>query len=363
MRLKFLVPIIALLVIGGWLLMRVEKRTALTVSAEQTTTGAGTRPSRPPRLVAREPTFTATTPHDSAPRVTSPSQQEPVSERMLGERVERSAECERVCRTGCYQAADGAFHCPRACKTDNECDPHFLCMSLGSGSRCLRSECSGSGGVECGPGRTCVYVGRMEGGIYRCREAGTRTAGQFCLDGPKSAFRCGPDQVCSNGTCLTAQCRTNSDCGKGSICGSLAGGGQERTCVPFCTSDSDCPAGRACAALPSGTRLCGITTNAPCLRDGCPGGQVCHMTSTHAADLRAVCAASCDRSTPSACPGDQVCVVGLTAAEPSRCARPCRPGPGACPAGEACVQDSSGTFYCRPFLSDLPEEAAEGRIQ
>jgi hypothetical protein len=279
-----------------------------------------------------------------------------VPDDMVGEEVADASQCERMCGGRCLTGANGTLHCPRVCLRDDDCDAESLCVSLGGNSRCLRSECSAVGAdAECGPGKTCLYSGRLEGGIFRCVATGSRKAGEFCALGSAAGEqqRCGSGQTCSNGVCMPASCQRKDDCPKGSICASMAGGPEQKQCVPFCASDEDCPPTQPCNHLPSGSGICAQSSKAECLRAGCPAGQTCMLDHPAAWDLQATCRPSC--SAPSAggsaaaggCPAGQHCADERSSPGRGGCVVDCKVGRGSCPPGQACVQDATGGFGCR----------------
>jgi hypothetical protein len=230
-------------------------------------------------------------------------------------------------------------------------------MSLGAFSRCLRSECSGIGSdSDCGAGKSCVYVGRLEGGIYRCRAVGIRTAGDFCTEGTSGGVenRCGAGQTCAGGLCMPGICTSNGDCPKGAICAAVAGGIDHKQCVPFCVSDDDCAGGISCIKLPSGGAMCAQYTKAECLRSGCPVGQICAVDQQVAWDLQASCQSSCTPGDPASCAAGHHCAVERSQGGQARCARTCQPGPDACPKNQTCGLDGSGGFSCRARAAPVP---------
>jgi hypothetical protein len=74
-------------------------------------------------------------------------------------------------------------------------------------------------------------------------------------------------QVCTNYVCVNTECRSNSDCSNGQICGGIDG----ETCVkPQCTSDNDCDTrgGQVCTK--------NVCVNTECRNNNdCSNGQVC----------------------------------------------------------------------------------------
>jgi hypothetical protein len=325
---------------------------------------AGDRPDEPLALRSPAP---APGPDALAAGVRSATG-ELVPENMVGEEVTDVSRCDQICGGRCLTAANGVLHCPRVCLRDEDCDAESLCVSLGRNSRCLRSECSAVGAdAECGPGKTCLYSGRLEGGIYRCVATGARKAGEFCAFGSASGEqqRCGSGQTCLNGLCMPASCQRKEDCPKGAICAPMAGGPEQKQCAPFCASDEDCPPKQICNHMPSGATVCGpLSSKAECLRAGCPTGQTCMLDQPAVWDLQATCRPSC--SAPSAaggagaagCPAGQHCALERSTPGTGGCVVDCKPGPGGCAQGQACVQDATGAFGCRLTGPSLAQRSA-----
>ncbi len=300
----------------------------------------------------------------------------------LGEHVPTADKCEAICGSRCITDGRGTLRCPKLCRDDQDCGGDApLCDLTRIGAaghrfwRCVPSECSGptpQGHSECGPNSTCSYVGRQEGGIYRCSEAGDRKAGEPCGDIDYAPVGlCAVGLKCANGLCLPTRCDSNSDCPKGTACGYMAGGATHKSCSTACANDADCPAEQRCVELPWGTRRCTKFDKPTCLQDGCSTpGAYCHVHFNSPWQLAARCERSCDPSAGSdVCGKDAFCgetdFMNALPGVKNRCYQRCGDGKPTCPDGFFCVKSAGEPFFCsfamgtaqdRYFSSAYPEK-------
>jgi hypothetical protein len=268
-------------------------------------------------------------------------------------------DCERTCGVSCVDGPDGRPQCPKVCTTDDQCDSGALCLPVRAGGavkRCTVSDCAGPGGADdCGPGLSCRYTGRLEGGVYRCLPVGPGQVGEGCF-GSSTAGLCAKGLRCVLGTCQPDSCGSDSDCQKGFRCRPVAGGDGHHKCFPGCSADEDCPSGELCVQA-GVTSLC-TKARDTCLKTGCPAGLVCHIESLSTVNLRTSCRRPCDPGQPgNACgpEAEQVCAGtdfwNQQRNVPGVCFQKCLPSDSnTCPKNYVCrmVQEGGGRCFLRP---------------
>lgn len=227
------------------------------------------------------------------------------------------ADCWSQCGSQCLPSDSEEITCPSTCNSDDECDADELCTatrSLTDGSRphrCLKDQCSGpSSHNECGNGQSCVYRGRMEGGIYLCQKAGLRKAGDPCAhDEYLPIGLCERGLHCSNDVCVLDICETDDDCGLGARCNTNAGGDGVRSCTPICEADIDCPQGTTCDDHTTSSLLvpprCTSPANMGCLSSPCDDGLECIVNKDQGSYAITSCMRPCAPDNP--CGGTEIC--------------------------------------------------------
>jgi hypothetical protein len=274
----------------------------------------------------------------------------PLAAAELGADVADSSECMRSCGSECYLDTAGQLHCPKDCKSDASCPVGALCTSVKGGRRCLFSNCYGvDDSRSCGANQSCLYQGRLEGGIFRCSRTGAGRSGDYCVAAPPSGVPivgqlCGAGLRCAAGTCLPGSCTTDGDCPRGNRCFAIAGGDQARSCVPACKNDSDCPQDQECYALPTGASICSMRNSKGCLKTGCSDGEACLLESSVSWDLRSRCAKLCN---PGECGSNEHCWSPPNAKSASGCLPKCSSRI-RCPDGLVCRTIENGENGCIP---------------
>lgn len=257
----------------------------------------------------------------------------------------QSQTCWSQCGSPCV--LDGnTLECAKECMSDNECESEELCIitkTATDGSRprrCQRDQCSGLGAdSECGPEKTCSYVGRMEGSIYRCLAAGLRRLDEPCgHDEYNPTGLCQRGLQCSNGTCAPSWCESDKDCGKRSRCFLMAGGDDLRQCVSYCENDNDCAPDDICN-MGSVSAHCVSPDTLGCVHDGCSKGMECVISDAQPYLTIASCMSSCTES--SECSDNMLCGNTVDVNQPY-CYQPCGPDM-QCKVGWTCQNDAVST--------------------
>lgn len=327
---------IAVVAVAVIMLVLVVARGRLTASSSARATAATNGAS---------PSLTAQTQH--APVVAPPppvvgGQSSPAA-------TPTKSECDQACGIGVEcRFDDHGVACPKQCLSSNDCSPTELCEVFVDQDdhdrfvkRCVGSNCGGFGDKDnCGAHATCVFTGRLEGGVFRCEPAGTRTKGRTCVAATDSTGGvCAKGLTCADGVCVPAICDSDAECPQGTYCRGIAAG-TYKGCVPGCTADEDCPSGQRCATTRWGPRCLDRTSPAVCLETGCPEGSACVVEFV--SPLRASCHKACTDSNDSGCAKNEFCgVLG----DKHYCIRHCRTTAD-CPNENSCIDFPDGTMGC-----------------
>jgi len=254
--------------------------------------------------------------------------------------------------------------CSSSCAGSGQCERGSLCFALHSsgdascaasadcapGKECLEgwcryaacqpSECSGpvSGQAECDArytgqagfayGARCVEGGN---GAHFCVPAGTREAGEGCIDSQQAArtqnypATCATGLSCVDATCLKS-CAHSSECEAPQTCVTAAGeeaGFCANTCVPF--QEDSCPAAQTCQPLRPGVGQC-VSAGPKAAFSRCtPGEAQCEVGTLCVeypdAGGQARCQPICDL-TPGATAEDGSIAPGAQAARDATCPQP-----------------------------------------
>jgi hypothetical protein len=296
---------------------------------------AATQPPRPP--IFQPPAFTSSSAPDAGPV---------------------ASDCAANCKYPCQRTLDRRSTCPHDCSKDADCPNGSLCTYKDGRRGCFESECQSA--ADCGPKKTCLYVGRMEGGVSLCVPAGERKVSDSCSVGETAAELCGVGLKCVHGRCLPTTCTSDTECPQGSRCATFAGGDEVRQCVLHCKANSDCAAGETCVQVPDGPSLCTKKADT-CLTTGCGPNQVCSVENAAHWDLHAVCVAKC--SSDADCGPASFCFnanpTGSTV--PARCYKQCDPNdPGTCPDQYRCVKNVPHERYGCAYRPRKLGEIAQG---
>lgn len=264
--------------------------------------------------------------------------------------VPTAAECDQACGLGveCRFDDRGGIACPKECSSSADCAATELCRVFVSPDdhdhafkRCVGSNCNGLGDKDnCGEHATCVFSGRLEGGVFRCEPAGTRTKGQTCTDAVDStAGLCAKGLSCVDGLCAPTSCQSDAECPKGTRCHGVAAG-THKECAADCATDEECPTGDRCATTRWGRRCVDRADPASCLESGCSAGLSCVVEFM--APLRASCHKACAASNDASCAKNEFCAV---LGGDHYCVRKCRVAAD-CAAGGSCIDFPDGTRGC-----------------
>lgn len=270
------------------------------------------------------------------------------------------AACESSCETACTKSSAGPPVCPKTCTRNDNCSNDEVCHTTdrkngGRVRRCLKSECLEPGPDNgCGPGRQCQFFGSPEGGIFLCKDTGTRVLGQSCVDNARlQGERCQAGLHCTPGGCLPLECNDRNDCQlPGTMCVKADSVEPVSVCVPKCFSDADCGSGHRCGKLESGFSQCLPENEIGCTVDGCAAGESCVVFSSSPDGARAACYAECSVSGDGSCPAGLLCADLLPVRSPY-CVLPCQEDSD-CAKPQTCAEVQVGTEW-RRACTMIPE--------
>lgn len=281
-------------------------------------------------------------------------------ERCVPEHAEASG---FVCMDWSGRRGGGAI-CSTSCAGSGQCERGSLCFALHSsgdascqvsadcapGKECLQgwcryaacqpSECSGpiGGQAECearyggqagfGNGARCVESGN---GAHFCVPAGTRQAGEGCIDAEQAAqtqnypATCATGLSCVDGSCLKS-CAGAGECEAPQSCVIAPGesaGFCASDCVPF--EPGGCPADQTCKPLSPGVGQCVSAGSTPAFSRCTPGEAQCEAGTLclkyPGTGVEARCQPICDLA-PGAASEDGSIAPGGQAARDATCPQP-----------------------------------------